>query len=152
MLECSVSDLNSLECPSISVNYNKKNCQSHSKGKNHFNKQCAKEKAIFYCNWLTIEREIDDSGSTPVTEFNKLCFDYGGRESESFNFQRRNHKTGNHFLQGKIKFLLTEDEICSFAHLVYYIEPFLQWRTQNVKTLTQSLSSKSAIDVEAPGC
>ena len=60
-------------------------------------------------------------------------------------------KTGNQFLQRKVKLLLTEDEICSFTHLVYYIEPFLQWRKQNVKNSTQSLSSETLTDVEAPG-
>ena len=56
LFECPVNDLNSLECPSISVNYFTQNCQNHSKGKNIFNKYCAKEKAIFYFNWLTNER------------------------------------------------------------------------------------------------
>ena len=92
LLECPVTDLNSLECPSISVNYFTQNCQNHSKGKNIFNKRCAKEKTIFYFNWFTNERGIDESGGTVVTEFNNLCHDYEGRESESFNFQRRNHK------------------------------------------------------------
>ena len=92
LLECPFSDLNSLECPSISVNYFTKNCQNLSNGKNNFNKHCAKEKAIFYFNWLTSERGIDENGGTVVTEFNNLCLDYGGRESESFNFQIRNHK------------------------------------------------------------
>ena len=90
--ECSIIDLNSLACPSISVNYFTQNCQNNSKGKNIFNKHCAKEKAIFYFNWLTNERGIDEGGSTLVTEFNNLRLDYGGRESESFNFQRRNNK------------------------------------------------------------
>ena len=92
LLECPVIDLNSLECPSISVNYFTQNCQNHSKGKNIFNKHFAKEKAIFYFNWLTKERGIRESGGAVVTEFNILCLDYGGRESESFNFQRQNHK------------------------------------------------------------
>ena len=92
LLDCSIIDLNSLACPSISVNYFTQNCQNHSKGKNIFNNYCAKEKAIFYFNWLTNESGIDESGSTLVTEFNNLRLDYGGRESESFNFQRRNHK------------------------------------------------------------
>ena len=90
--ECSVVDLNSLECPSVSVNCFTQNCQNDSKGKNFFNKHCAKENAIFYFNWLTNERGIDESEGTIVNEFNNLCLDYGGRESESFNFQRRNYK------------------------------------------------------------
>ena len=77
LLECPVIDLNSLECPSISVNYFTQNCQNHSNCKNIFNKQCAKENAIFYFNWLTNERGIDESGGSVVTEFNNLCLDYG---------------------------------------------------------------------------
>ena len=92
LLKCPVIDLNSLECPSISVNYFTQSCQNHSNGKNIFNKHSAKEKAIFYFNWLTNERGVDENGGTVVTEFNNLCLDYAGRESESFNFQRRNHK------------------------------------------------------------
>ena len=60
-------------------------------------------------------------------------------------------KTGNQFSQRNVKLLLTEDEIRSFTHLVYHIEPFLQWRKQNVENLTQSLSSDTLTDVEAPG-
>ena len=94
LLECSIIDLSSLACPWISVNYFTQSCQNHSEGKNNFNKHCAKEKAIFYFNCLTNERGIDKSGSTLVTEFNNLRLDYGGRESESFSFQRGNHKNG----------------------------------------------------------
>ena len=60
-------------------------------------------------------------------------------------------KIGKRFLQRKVKLLLTEEEIRFFAHLVYYIEPFLEWRKQNVKKSTQSLSSETLTDVEAPG-
>ena len=42
-------------------------------------------------------------------------------------------KTGNQFLQGKVKLLLTEDKIRSFTHLVYYIEPFFQWKCRMSK-------------------
>ena len=72
LLECSIVDLNSLDCYSIFVNCFTKNCQNQSKGKNNFNKHCAKEKTIFYFNWLTNERGINESGSTPFTEFNNL--------------------------------------------------------------------------------
>ena len=58
-------------------------------------------------------------------------------------------KTGNQFFQRKVKLLLTEDEICSFTHLVYYIEPFRQWRKQNVKKSTHSPSSETFTDVKA---
>ena len=87
LLECCIIYLNSLSCPSISLNYFTQNCQNHSKGKKKFIKHCAKEKSIFYFNWLTNERGIDEGGSTLVTEFNNLRLDYGGRDSESFNFQ-----------------------------------------------------------------
>ena len=150
LLECPVIDLNSLECPSISVNYFTQNCQNHSKGKNIFNKHCAKEKAIFYFNWLTNERGIDESGGTVVTEFNNLCLDYGDGNLCLSISKDETIKTGNQFLQRKVKLLLTEDEIRSFTHLVY-IEPFLQWREQNVKKSTQGLSSETLTDVEAPG-
>ena len=116
-----------------------------------FQQTIAKEKAISYFNWLTNEREIDESGGTVVTEFNNLCLDYGERESVSFNFQRRNHKNRKPVFTEKVKLLLTEDEIRSFTHFVYYTEPFLQWRKQNVKKSTQSLSSETLTDVEAPG-
>ena len=92
LLESFIIDLNSLACPSISVNYFAQNFQNHSKGKNFRNKHCAKEKASFYFNWLTNERRNNESGSALVTEFNNLRLHYGGQESESFNFQRRNHK------------------------------------------------------------
>ena len=71
LLECSIIDLNSLACPLISVNYFTQNCQNHSKGKNNFNKHCANEKAVFYFNWLTNERGIDESVSplSPGSEF-----------------------------------------------------------------------------------
>ena len=60
-------------------------------------------------------------------------------------------KTGNQLLQRRVKMLLNEDEIRSFTHLVYYIESLLQWRKQNVKNSTQSLSSETLTDVQAPG-
>ena len=47
VLECSIIDLNSLSCPSISVNCFRQNCQNHSKGKNIFNNCCAKKAICF---------------------------------------------------------------------------------------------------------
>ena len=91
MLECPVTDLNSLECPSLSANNFTQNSQNHSICKNNFNKHFAK-KGHFLFQLVTNERGIDESGGTLVTEFNNLCLDYGGRKSESFNFQRQNHK------------------------------------------------------------
>ena len=85
LLECSIVDLNSLECQSISANYSTQNCQNHSKGKNNFNKHCAKEKAFVYFNWLANERGINESGSTRFTEFNNLHL-IAGTEYESFYF------------------------------------------------------------------
>ena len=57
LLECSLIDLNSLVCSSISVNYFTQNFQNHSQGKNNFNKHCANEKAFFCFTWLTNENE-----------------------------------------------------------------------------------------------
>ena len=148
MLECSVIDLNALECPSLSVNFYTQKCQNHSTGKNNFNKHCAKQKTIFFFKWLTNERGIDKNGGTG---FNNLCLDYGGQESESFSFRGRNKKSGNQFSHRKVKLLPTEDKIRSFTHIVYYIEHFLHWRKQKVKISTQSLSSGTHTDVEAPG-
>ena len=98
----SIIDLNLLECLSISVNYFTQNCRNHSKRSNSFNKNCAKEKAIFDFNWLTNERGIDESGGTPVTEFNNLCLDYGGWESEFLKSQKRNHKNQKPFFREKL--------------------------------------------------
>ena len=93
-IECSIIDLNSLACPSISVNYFTQNIQNNSKRKNVVSKHCAK-KAIFYFNWLTNERGIDESGSTAVTELNNLRLDYGdGNLSLSFS-KDETIKTGN---------------------------------------------------------
>ena len=61
----------------------------------------------------------------------------GDSYGESFNVQWRNHKIRKPISQRKVKLLLTEDEICSFTHLQYYIELFLQRRMQNVKKLNQ---------------
>ena len=59
-------------------------------------------------------------------------------------------KIRNHFLQRKHKLLFTGDEIRSITSLVFYIEPFPQWRKQKVKISTQSPSSETPTDVEAP--
>ena len=134
LLECSIIDLNSLACPSISVNYFTQNCQNHSKGKNIFDKHCAKEKAIFYFNWLTIERGIDEGGSALVTEFNNLRLDYG-EENLSLSISKdETIKTGNQFLKRKVKLLLTEDEICSFTHLYIILNIFSGGESKMSKT------------------
>ena len=156
LLECSITDLNSHACLSISVNntfdiYFTQNCQNHSKGKNIFNKLCAKEKVIFFFNWLTNERGIDESGSNLVTEFNNLRLDYGDGNLSLSISKDESTKTGNQFIQREVKLLLTEDQIPSLTPLVHYIEPFLQWRKQNVKNSTQSLYSETFSDVKAPG-
>ena len=59
-------------------------------------------------------------------------------------------KIRNQFLQRKNKLSLTGDEIRSITYLVYYIEPFRQWRKQKVKISTQCPSSETPTDVEAP--
>ena len=151
LLECPVIDLNSLECPPISVNYSTQNCQNHSKGKNIFNKHCAKEKAIFYFNWLTNERGLTKV-EAPLSLSSTICALITGDGNLSLSISKdKTIKTGNQFLQRKVNLLLTEDEIRSFSQFLYYIEPFLQLRKQNVKKSTQSLSSETLTDVEAPG-
>ena len=89
-------------CPSISVNYFTQNCQNHAKGKNSFNKHCAKEKAISYFNWLTTERRIAESGSTPLTEFNNLRLDYGDWNLSPSISKDETIKHRNQFLTEKI--------------------------------------------------
>ena len=151
LLDCSLIDMNSLACPSISVNYFTQNCRNHSKGKNIFNKHFAKEKAIFYFNWLTIREELTKV-EAPLSPSSTICALITGDGNLSISISKdETIKTGNQFLQRKVKLLLTEDEIRSFTFLVYYIEPFLQWRKQNVKNSTQSLSSETLADVETPG-
>ena len=77
------------------------------------------------------------------SHFDDLRLDYGGRESNSFNFQRRNHKNWKPiFTQRKVKLLLTEKKIRSFTYLVYNIKHFFQWRKHNVKNSTQSLPTR----------
>ena len=88
----------------------------------------------------------------PLSPSSTICALITGDGNLSLSISKdENIKTGNQFLQRKGKLLLTEDEIRSFTHLVYYIEPFLQWRKQNVKNSTQSLSSETLTDVESPG-
>ena len=87
----------------------------------------------------------------PLSSSSTICALITGDGNLSLSISKdETIKTGNQFLQRKVKLLLTEDEIRSFTHLVY-IEPFLQWRKQNVKNSTQSLSSETLTDVEAPG-
>ena len=101
LLECSIIDLNTLACPSISVNYFTKNCQNHSKGKNLFNKHCAKEKALFYFKWLTNERGIDENGS-PLSPSPKICALITGEGNLSLSISKdETKKTGTQFLQVK---------------------------------------------------
>ena len=46
---------------------------------------------------------------------------------------------------------MTEEEVRLFTHLVYFIESFPKWRKQNVENSTESLSSETITEVEAPG-
>ena len=88
----------------------------------------------------------------PLSPSSTICALITGDGNLSLSISKdKTIKTGNRFLQRKIKLLLTEDEFCSFTRLVYYIEPFLQWRKQNAKNSTQSLSSETLTDVETPG-
>ena len=102
---------------------------------------------------MTKERGIDGIWGTLVTELISLCLDYEERESEFFDFQRRNRKNRKPGFTEKVKLMLTEDTICPFTHLIYCFEPFLQWRKQSAKTWTQSppkllLMSKQPISDE----
>ena len=54
---------------------------------------------------------------------------------------------GTQIRQGKDDVLMTEVEVRSMAHLVFYIEPFIQWRKQNVGLSAQSLA-KVSTDIE----
>ena len=73
LLEFSTIDLNSIECPLISVNYFTQNCRNHYKRQKQFQKHCSKEKAIFYFNWLTKERGIDGYIQTRPTSSGTFC-------------------------------------------------------------------------------
>ena len=57
-------------------------------------------------------------------------------------------KSGTQIRQKKVRVLLTEEEIRLITHLVFYIEPFIQWRKQNVGFSTQILASETSIDIE----
>ena len=93
LLDSPVIDLNTLECPNISYNFFTVNCRNHSSTQRGvFNNHCAREKTCFYFDWLTNEREIDESGSTLVSEFDYLRIDHEGGDTEPFNLQRRNNK------------------------------------------------------------
>ena len=77
LLERPVIDLNDLGCPEILNKKNKTHCSNHfvwQRGE-HLQNHCAREKSIFYFNWLTIERGIDQAGGTIISEFNDLCLD-----------------------------------------------------------------------------
>ena len=77
------------------------------------------------------------NGGTLVTEFNKFFLDYGDGNLSLSISKDKTIKTRTQFSQRKDKLLSTQDKIQSFTRLVYYIEPFLQWKKQNVKTSTQ---------------
>ena len=93
LLDSSVIDLNTLECPNISYNIFTVNCRNHnSTQRGVFNNHCAREEACFYFDWLTNERGIDENGSTLVSEFDYLRIDHEGGDTEPFNLQKRNNK------------------------------------------------------------
>ena len=50
-------------------------------------------------------------------------------------------KTGNQFSQRKKNCCWLRIKFHPFTHLVYYVEPLIQWRKQNVSNSTQSLFS-----------
>ena len=108
-----------------------------------------KKQFSFSTGWQMREELTKVEASLSATS--TICALITGDENLSLPISRDGTiKSGNKFLQSKVKLLLTEDEFCSFTHLVHYIEPFLQWRKQNVKISTQSLSSETLTDVEVP--
>ena len=86
---------------------------------------------------------------TPRSTFCALITGDGNLKPSISEYERI--KTVNQFSQRKHKLLMTEDEIWSFTHFVYFIEPLFLWRKQNVKNSTQSLSSETLTNVEATG-
>ena len=97
-------------------------------------------------------REELTKAEAPLSPSSTICALIKGAGNLSLSISKdETIKTGNQVLQRKVKLLLTEDETRSFTNLVYYIKPFRQWRKQNVKNSTQSLSSETLTDVEAPG-
>ena len=84
LLECSIIDLNSLECPSKFGNSFKQNCRNRSKGKKTFQR-----------------RGIDKKGGTPVTEFNSMCLDYGDGNLSLSISKDETIKTGKQFFTEK---------------------------------------------------
>ena len=125
------------------------NCGNHSSTQRGiFKNHCAREKACFYFDWLNNERGIDESGSTLVSEFDYLRLEHKGGDTEPFNLQGEAIKSGTQIRQKKVRVLLTEEEIRSITHLVFYIELSIQWRKQNVGFSTQSLASETSIDIE----
>ena len=77
LLERPVIDLNDLGCPKTANIRNKTRCPNHFVRQNGecLGNHCAREKSIFYFNWLTNERGVDQAGGTVVSEFNDLCLD-----------------------------------------------------------------------------
>ena len=107
---------------------------------------------VYYIEPFLQWRKQNVKNLAPLSPSSTICALITGDGNLSLSISKdETIKTGNQFLQRKVKLLLTEDEIRSFTHLVYYIEPFLQWRKQNVKNSTQSLSSETLTDVETPG-
>ena len=95
-------------------------------------------------------REEFTKVEAPLSPSSTICALITGDGNLSLSISKdETMKTGNQILPRKVKLLLTEDKIRSFTHLVYYNEPFLQWRKQNVKKSTHGLSSETLTDVGA---
>ena len=63
----------------------------------------------------------------PLSPSSTICVLIKGDGNLSLSISKdETIKTGNQFLQRKVKLLLTEDKIRSFTHLVQYIEHSLQ--------------------------
>ena len=124
LLEISITDLNTLACPSISVNYFTLNCQNHSKAKT-FSRNIVQKKRPYSISTDLQMREELTKVEAPLSPSSTICALITGDGNLSLSISKdETIKTGNQFLQRKVKLLLTEDEIRSFTHLVYYIEPF----------------------------
>ena len=48
----------------------------------------------------------------------------------------------------KVSVLLTEEEIRSVTHSVFYVEPFIQWRKKMPNCQRKSLASETPIDIK----
>ena len=151
LLDSPFIDLNSLDCPTILTKNFKYNCQNHTFGEEKFSKHCARAEACFYFDWLTNESEDLTKVEVPLLPSSTICAltTQDGILNLSIS-KDETIKTGNQFLQRKIKLLLTEEEVHTFTLLIYYIEHFLQWKKQNLRGSSQTIPPEVASDALTP--